>query len=227
LTQERAEITLRALQEGRTAEGSCRPWERLRGNVQPGEPGDGKRTSLGSRTLQHRAIPEERPSDLPRSAATSGGCGGLCPPAAWDTTALDVRHAPALCPCWSSACHSPGSHPPASVWLLRTSTRAHGGGRTPPLGGSPGGGAPPSGAGRGGEATRIARPGTRRVRPAVPRTGATAGAASRVLAVPGQAWRAALVRRQAVVRASQEPPGTARRPAGAWPRPARAGECAW
>ena len=100
---------------------------------QPGEPGEGERTSLGSRTLPHRAIPEERPRDLPRSAATSRGRGGRCPPAAWDTTALDVRHEPASFPCWRSACHSPGSHPPASVWLFRTSNRAHGGGRTPPL----------------------------------------------------------------------------------------------
>ena len=81
---------MRALPGGRTAEARCRPWDRLRSMSQPGEPGAGTRTSLGSRTLQHRAIPEERPSDLPRSAATSGGCGGLCPPAAWDTTALDV-----------------------------------------------------------------------------------------------------------------------------------------
>src|SRR5713101_4758642 len=84
----------------------------LRSMTQPGEPGEGARTSLGRRTLQHRAIPEERPRDLPRSAATSGGCGGLCPPAAWDTTTLDVRHEPALCPCWRSACHALGSHPP-------------------------------------------------------------------------------------------------------------------
>src|SRR5437667_5000522 len=90
LTQERAEIIVRGPSGGRTAEARCRPWERLGSMAQPGEPGAGTRTSLGSRTLQHRAIPEERPSDLPRSAATSGGCGGLCPPAAWDTTALDV-----------------------------------------------------------------------------------------------------------------------------------------
>src|SRR2546430_3445127 len=81
---------------------------------QPGEPGEGERTSLGSRTLQHRAIPEERPSDLHWSAATSGGCGGLCPPAAWHTTALDVRHEPASFPCWRSACHSPWE-PPSCV----------------------------------------------------------------------------------------------------------------
>ena len=35
----------------------------------------------------------KRPFDLPRSAATQGGCGGHCPPAAWDTTALNVRRA--------------------------------------------------------------------------------------------------------------------------------------
>src|SRR2546427_2385204 len=107
LTQERAKIILRALPGGRTAEASCRLWDRLRSMAQPGEPGEGERTSLGSRTLQHRAIPEERPSDLHWSAATSGGCGGLCPPAAWHTTALDVRHEPASFPCWRSACHSP------------------------------------------------------------------------------------------------------------------------
>src|SRR5712691_10804013 len=60
----------------------------LRSMTQPGEPGAGTRTSLRSRTLPHRAIPEERPHDLPRSAATERGCGGRCPPAAWDTTAL-------------------------------------------------------------------------------------------------------------------------------------------
>src|SRR5712691_10534357 len=105
----------------------------LRSMSQPGEPGEGERTSLRSRTLQHRAIPEERPSDLPRSAATYRGHGGLCPPAAWDTTALDVRHEPASFPCWRSACHAPGSHPPASVWLFRTSNRALRYGETPPL----------------------------------------------------------------------------------------------
>jgi hypothetical protein len=49
----------------------------LRSMTQPGEPGAGTRTSLGSRTLRHRAIPEERPRDLPRSAATSRGRGGV------------------------------------------------------------------------------------------------------------------------------------------------------
>src|SRR5713226_5150417 len=42
----------------------------LRSMTQPGEPGAGERTSLGSRTLQHRAMPEERPRDLHWSAAT-------------------------------------------------------------------------------------------------------------------------------------------------------------
>ena len=137
LTQERAEIIVRALPGGRTAEARRRPWERLGSMAQPGDPGEGERTSLGSRTLPHRAIPEERPRDLPRSAATSGGVGGLCPPAAWDTTALDVRHEPALCPCWRSACHVPGNHPSASVRLFRPSTRAHGGGRLPRVGRQP------------------------------------------------------------------------------------------
>ena len=91
-------------------------------------------------------------------------------------------------------------------------------GDSPALGGSPGGGgaAPPLGAGRGDEAIPAARRGTRRVRPAVPRTGVTAGAASRVPAVPGKAWRVA--------------PGTpapVRPPAGARSLPAPAGECAW
>src|SRR5262245_21792292 len=92
LTQERAEIIVRALPGGRTAEARWRSRDRLGSLTQPGDPGEGDRTSLGSSTLQHRAIPEERPIDLQRSAATSGGCGGLCPPAAWDTTTLDVRH---------------------------------------------------------------------------------------------------------------------------------------
>src|SRR2546428_6887283 len=64
LTQERAEIILRAPPGGRTAEARRRPWERLGSMAQPGEPGAGTRTSLGSRTLQHRAIPEERPNHL-------------------------------------------------------------------------------------------------------------------------------------------------------------------
>src|SRR5712691_4033157 len=61
------------------------------------------------------------------------GRGGLCPPAVWNTTALDVRHEPASFPCWRSACHAPGGHPPASVWLFRTSNRALCCGETPPL----------------------------------------------------------------------------------------------
>src|SRR5712692_9487884 len=83
------------------------------------------------------ALRTERLNVLHWSVATYGGCGGLRPPAAWDTTALDVRHEPASFPCWRSACHSPGSHPPASVWLFRTSTRAHGGGRLPRVGRKP------------------------------------------------------------------------------------------
>jgi hypothetical protein len=181
----------------------------LRSMTQPGEPGEGERTSLGRRTRQHRAIPEERPSDLPRSAATSGGCGGLCPPAAWDTTTLDVRHEPVLCPCWRSACHAPGSHPPASVWLFRTSTCVHGGGRLPRVGRTPRG--------------RRRRP----YRPAVPKTGATAGEASRAPGVPGQAWPAAPARWPVAVQALEERPAPAWPWAGARPRPARAGECAW
>src|SRR5215470_14629597 len=62
LTQERAEIIVRTLPGGRTAEAGRRPWERLGSMAQPGDPGAGERTSLGSRTLQHRAMPEERPS---------------------------------------------------------------------------------------------------------------------------------------------------------------------
>src|SRR5207245_3142290 len=92
-------------------------------------------------------------------------------------------------------------------------------GDSPALGGSPGGGAaaPLPGAGRGGEATCTARRGTQRVRPAVPRTGATAGAAPRVPGVPGQAWPEAPARWQAGVRVLEESPGMARLPAGVWP----------
>jgi len=80
-------------------------------------------------------------------------------------------------------------------------------GDSPALGGSPGGGA----------ATRTARRATRRVRPAVPRTGVTAG----------EAWQEARVPWQAAVRASPEPLEDGSSPAGILPLPARAGECAW
>src|SRR2546421_3041963 len=116
----------------------------------------GKGRALGAERSSTEPFRKKDQATYLGSAATYRGGGGLCPPAAWDTPALDVRHEPASFPCWRSACHSPGSDPPASVWLFRTSTRAYGGGWTPLLGGSPGGGGttPPSGAGRGGEATR-------------------------------------------------------------------------
>jgi len=63
--------------------------------------------------------------------------------------------------------------------------------------------------------------------PAVPRTGATAGAASRVPAVPGAAWPAAPVRWQAAVQAWEERPALACPLAGVLSRPAPAGEYAW
>ena len=158
-----------------------------------------------------------------------GGVGGVAHQQPRTKTTLDVRHEPALCPCGRSACHAPGSHLPASVWLFRPSTRGTVAGDSLALGGSPGGGGadPPSGAGRGGEATRTARRGTRRVRPAVPRTGATAGEASMAPGAPGEAWQDAPARWQAAVRASWETPGTACPPAGALLPPAPAGECAW
>ena len=149
-----------------------------------------------------------------------------------------------------------GSHPPASVWLLRTSHRALRCGETPPLpeGAQGGSGAAPRSR-QGGEAAlyhqerqRPQRPqGGRGERsraghatPAVPRTGATAGEAAMAPGVPGEAWREtgarprlvrdwpdAPVRCPHAVWASWETPGTACPPAGALPPPAPAGECAW
>ena len=69
--------------------------------------------------------------------------------------------------------------------------------------------------------------GTRRERPAVPRTGATAAEASRVPGVPGAAWREAPARWQAAVQAWEERPAPACPLAGTRSRPARAGGYAW
>ncbi len=59
-----------------------------------------------------------------------GGCAhqqpGIRPPS---TSGTSQRRSPA----GGVPVTPPGSHPPASVWLFRTSNRAHGGGRTPPL----------------------------------------------------------------------------------------------
>src|SRR5712692_4808846 len=70
-------------QQGRAGEQNASPW--ILGDVRSaGWPRDSKRQHTGH---------NERPLVLPRSAATSGVRGGLCPPAAWDTTTLDVRRA--------------------------------------------------------------------------------------------------------------------------------------
>src|SRR2546426_4100946 len=79
LTQERAKIILRALPGGRTAEASCRLWDRLRSMAQPGEPGEGKRTSLGSRTLQHRAFRKKDQATYLGAQRHPGGVGGCAP----------------------------------------------------------------------------------------------------------------------------------------------------
>jgi hypothetical protein len=69
--------------------------------------------------------------------------------------------------------------------------------------------------------------GTRRERPAVPRTGATAAEASRVPSVPGEAGRDAPGRWQAAGRAAPGTPEPVWPPAGAPLLTAPAGGCAW
>jgi hypothetical protein len=98
-----------AFQGRKTAAASRRPGERPPSCAHPRGPRDmpwpwGACHRLCVSSTQPGS---QRPFDLPRSAATERGCGGRCPPAAWETTTLDVRHEPASFPCWRSACHYP------------------------------------------------------------------------------------------------------------------------
>jgi hypothetical protein len=74
----------------------------------------GKGRALGAERSSTEPFRKKDQATYLGSAATYRGGGGLCPPAAWHTTALDVRHEPASFPCWRSACHSPWE-PPSCV----------------------------------------------------------------------------------------------------------------
>src|SRR2546422_11018034 len=89
--------------------GQGRAWEAERSSTEPFRKKD-HATYLGAQ--RHR-----------------GGVGGVAHQQPGTRPPSTSGTPPALCPCWRSACHAPGSHPPASVWLFRTSTRAHGAGR--------------------------------------------------------------------------------------------------
>ncbi len=197
------------------------------------------------REAQHRALREERPNVLPRSAATMGGCGGLCPPAAWHTTARTDNPARAGgSPGAALACSQPALTGPATAALAGrsgTSPRLSPAGGVPvtPLGatrlrpyGSSGraparsvaGETPPlpeaaqGGAGgtpRRRQGGRGERSGAGHATPAVPRTGATAAEVPRVPGVPGQAWPEAPARWQAAMQALEERPAPACPRAGA------------
>jgi hypothetical protein len=197
-------------------------------------------TSIGAQRLEGGGAPSpssvayDRADCHPRtSRGQSRRCRGLstaCTDRSGDCgVGRTCRHEPASFPCGRSACHAPGRtllRPYGSSGRAPARTVA---GDSPAWGGSPGGGGAAllPGAGRGGEATRTARRGTQRVRPAVPRTDATAGAAPMLPGVAGQAWPAAPARWQAAVWVSRESLAPAHPPAGVRPRPARAGECAW
>jgi hypothetical protein len=100
----------------------------------------GKGRALGAERSSTELFRKKDQATYLGSAATYRGSGGLCPPAAWHTTALDVRHEPASFPCWRSACHSPWE-PPSCLRMAfqderpRTPLR---GGDSPASGGSPG-----------------------------------------------------------------------------------------
>src|SRR5712691_4847815 len=125
-----------------------------RGRNERGWPGDSKRSTEGSMKDQTTSIGAQRreggwgayPSSVaydradcqPRtSRGQSRRCLGLstaCTDRSGDCgVGRTCRHEPAFFPCGRSACHAPGSHPPASVWLFRTSNRALRCGETPPL----------------------------------------------------------------------------------------------
>ena len=97
-----------------------------------------------------RALGAERSSTEPfrkKDHATSlgaqrhpGGVGGRCPPAAWDTTALDVRHSASAVPLLAE-CLSRPWEPPSCVRMALQDEQPRAplrGGGSPASGGSPG-----------------------------------------------------------------------------------------
>ena len=100
----------------------------------------GKGRALGAERSSTEPFRKKDQATYLGSAATYRGGGGLCPPAAWDTTALDVRHEPASFPCWRSACHSPWE-PPSCVRMALQDEQPRAplrGADSPASGGSPG-----------------------------------------------------------------------------------------
>jgi len=100
LTQERAEITLRGLQEGRTAEGSCRPRDRLEDNDparrtwrrdkdEPGKPNAPAQSHSGRKTTRP---PSERSDIQGAWGALPTTQPGTRPP---PTSGTSQRRAPA------------------------------------------------------------------------------------------------------------------------------------
>ncbi len=81
--------------------------------------------------------PHKRPIDLPRSVATPQGAWGASPTTLHARQRQRRQARARAFPLRAQCLSLPGSHPPASVWLFRTSTRAHGGGRLPRVGRKP------------------------------------------------------------------------------------------
>ena len=167
LTQERPEDYLASSPERKNSrdepESRTPPLETSpRGCNERGWPGDSKRSTEPFEKKDHTsyrgaqrqwgvwgALPTssvayDRADCQPRtSRGQSRRCLGLstaCTDRSGDCgVGRTFRHEPASFPCGRSACHAPGSHPPASVWLFRPSTRAlRCGGDSPASGGSPG-----------------------------------------------------------------------------------------
>src|SRR6266852_5059867 len=71
----------------------------------------GKGRALGAERSSTEPFRKKDQATYLGSAATYRGGGGLCPPAAWHTTALDVRHSasvvPLLAECLSHPCEPP------------------------------------------------------------------------------------------------------------------------
>src|SRR6266571_953547 len=126
------------------AKGKGRAWGDARSSTEPFRKKD-HATYLGAQrqwgvwgALPTSSVAYDRADCQPRtSRGQSRRCLGLstaCTDRSGDCgVGRTCRHEPALCPCGRSACHAPGSHPPASVWLFRTSNRARRCGETPPL----------------------------------------------------------------------------------------------
>jgi hypothetical protein len=115
------------------------------GNAGQGGPGCHLGEPCGALASTSRARPAWPPSGQERQMPAPSGRAEWHRPAPWrhgwqprcqtrrHQRGTSARHEPAPFSCGRSACHAPGSHPPASVWRFRPSTRAHSGGWTPPF----------------------------------------------------------------------------------------------